>query len=119
MQAIEPWTIRLGADERIDVARHPLYLVGYGPGPRWENAKARREQTGWGAHATFMDALADQGVVLLGGPLDERRALLAMQHEDENGLREQLAADPWYDGVLTIEYIEPWALWLHRPNAST
>ena len=116
--AIEPWTIWLGADERIDSAQHQLYLVAYRPGPRWEDSKPRREQTGWDAHAAFMGELAEQGVVLLGGPLDEHRALLVMQHQDEDGLREQLVADPWRGGVLTIEYIEPWALWLHQPKAS-
>jgi uncharacterized protein YciI len=118
--AIEPWTIWLGGDERINPAHDTtLYLVAYRPGPRWENTKPRREQAGWDAHAAFMDALAKRGVVILGGPLDEHRALLVMQHEDEDGLHEQLAADPWYDDVLTIEYIESWTLWLHHPKAGT
>jgi uncharacterized protein YciI len=117
--AIEPWTIWLGVDERIDTALDTtLYLVAYGPGPRWDATQPRREQTGWDAHATFMDALLERGVALLGGPIDAQRALLVMQHDDKDGLRTQLALDPWYDGVLTIEYIEPWTLWLHRPRAA-
>jgi uncharacterized protein YciI len=114
---IEPWTIWVGADERIDAASDTsLYLVAYGPGPRWDATRPRREQTGWDAHATFMDALAERGVALLGGPVDGQRALFVMEHEDEDGLRSQLAADPWYDNVLAIEAIESWTIWLHRPR---
>jgi uncharacterized protein YciI len=116
-EALEPWTIWLGADERIDSGRETtLYLVAYRPGPLWDAGRTRREQTGWDAHAAFMDALAERGVALLGGPVDGRRALLVMEHKDEDGLRTQLADDPWYDGVLTIENIEPWTIWLHRPR---
>jgi uncharacterized protein YciI len=114
---IEPWTIWLGTDEHIDAARDTtLYLVAYGPGPRWDAARPRREQAGWHAHARFIDALVQRGVALLGGPVDGQRALLVMQHEDADRLRTQLAADPWYDGVLAIEHIEPWTIWLHRPR---
>jgi len=118
--SIEPWTIWLGDDERIPADQSgSLYLVAYAPGPRWEHPKPRRGQAGWDAHAKFMDALTEQRVVLLGGPLDEHRALLVMQHEHEDDLRAQLATDLWYDGVLRIKYIEPWTLWLHRSQAST
>jgi uncharacterized protein YciI len=110
--AIEPWTIWLGGDERIYAARAALHLVTWRPGPRWDYVKPRREQPRWDAHAAFMDALTDQGTVVLGGPLDEHRALLVMQDDDESSLRAQLAADPWYDDVLAIDSIEPWALWL-------
>ncbi len=111
--ALDPWTTWLGGEERLAAARHQLYLVAYAPGPRWADDKARREQAGWEAHAAFMDKLVAQAMVLFGGPLDGRRALLVMQHHDRHGLREQLAGDPWYESVLTIEDIEPWSLWLH------
>lgn len=109
--AVEPWAIWLGGDERIDMS-HDHYLVAYGPGPDWDPTKERREQHGWDAHAEFMDALVDQGVVAVGGPLDERRALLVMQHDDEQTLRTLLDQDPWVNRVLAIERIEPWTFWL-------
>ena len=111
--AIEPWTIRLGGDARIDRMRaSPLHLVAYVPGPQWNDAKPRREQEGWDAHAAFMDSLTEEGVIIQGGPLNERRALLVMQLDDEPAVRRELAADPWHDSVLAIEYVEPWTLWL-------
>ena len=113
--AVEPWTILLGADERVTGARNQsLYLVGYGPGPHWDDRRRRREQPGWNAHGAFMDGLTEQGRVVVGGPIDERRALVVTQFDDLATLHRQLAADPWHDGVLTIEYAEPWMLWL-RP----
>ena len=30
-----------------------------------------REQAGWDAHAAFMDSLAEEGTVILGGPVGE------------------------------------------------
>jgi uncharacterized protein YciI len=118
--SVQPWTIWLGADERLEtIGSFPLYLVAYGPGPDWQDSKPRREQADWTAHAKFIDSLVDQGVVILGGPLDERRALLVMQQADEALLRAQLADDPWYDRILIIEHIAGWALWLPpRPHAS-
>jgi hypothetical protein len=37
------------------------------PGPPWDFRKSMREQADWGAHAEFMDALAEEGFVVLGG----------------------------------------------------
>ena len=108
---VDPWTIWLGDDRNVDASR-ALYLVAYGPGSAWEPAKPRREQDGWDAHAEFIDALVDEGTVVIGGPLDEQRALLVMQRDDEAGLRARILEDPWADSVLTIESIERWTLWL-------
>src|SRR5579859_8070122 len=113
--AIESWATWLGGDDRLDPSR-PLYLVGYGPGPNWDPTKPRREQEGWDTHARFMDAL-DEGVVIVGGPLDERRAMLVMRDDDEQSLRSRIDEDPWVGDVLTVERVEQWSLWLPpRPH---
>lgn len=109
--AVQPWTIWLGDDERIDPLG-PLYLVTYGPGPDWNPDRPRREQSGWDAHARFLDGLCDQRIVCVGGPLDERRALLVMRHDDEIALRARLEQDPWVGSILVIEAFEAWTLWL-------
>jgi hypothetical protein len=55
----------------------------------------------------FMDALADEHFVILGGPLrySKHRALLILDAPNEIVLRKRLAEDPWMrTGVLhTIE----------------
>jgi uncharacterized protein YciI len=91
------------------------FLVKHVPGAAWDRSRSRREQAGWDEHAAFMDALTDEGVILLGGPVgtgDGDYALLVMAAENETELRRRLAADPWADSMLAIESVEPWVVWL-------
>jgi uncharacterized protein YciI len=66
-----------------------------------------------------MDALTEEGFVVLGGPVgdvDTGRALLVVRAASEEAVRERLAADPWPETLLTIESVEPWTVWLRsRP----
>ena len=66
------------------------YLVREGHGPAWDEARSRREQDGWDEHARFMDALVEDGVVVLGGPVGEDLdgdALLLLDLESEADVR--------------------------------
>lgn len=83
-------------------------------GPQWDPSRQIREQDGWDEHAAFMDKLVDEGFVILGGPVsDGAAALLVIEAADESAVRRRLAADPWAPaGLLGIEMVEPWALWL-------
>jgi hypothetical protein len=78
------------------------------------------EQSGWPAHAAFMDALVAAGFVVLGGPLaGERRVVLAVEAGSESVVRDTLARDPWSRTHLQIDAIEPWTIRLdgrHRPG---
>jgi hypothetical protein len=79
----------------------------------WDDARGLREQDGWDEHAAFMDALVDDGFVVLGGPLgDGSRVLLAVLAEDEDAIRARFAADPWHPAWLRIASIEPWTILL-------
>ena len=91
-------------------------------GERWDWSRGFREQEGWDEHAVYMDALAEDGFVVLGGPLDERNVLLVVEAESEEAIRDRLAADPWIgSGMLAIERIRPWTVLLrraaHRPES--
>jgi uncharacterized protein YciI len=91
------------------------YLVRLARGPAWDHARRRREQDGWDEHAAFMDVLAAEGVVVLGGPVGEgdgEDALLVVDAESEAAVRARLAEDPWAGEVLTIASVEPWSVWL-------
>jgi hypothetical protein len=69
------------------------------------------EQPGWTAHAEFMDALVDDGFVILGGPLaDEHRVVLAVESESEASVRETLGRDPWSGSHLVIDTIDSWTI---------
>jgi uncharacterized protein YciI len=91
------------------------FLVEQAKGPAWDHGKPRRGQAGWDAHAEFVDALADDGFVVLGGPIGEGdgdNALLVVAAESESAIRARLAEDPWSDDMLTIESVRPWSVWV-------
>jgi hypothetical protein len=91
------------------------YLVEQAKGPAWDHSRERREQAGWDEHAAFMDALVDDGFVILGGPIgagDGENTLLIVDAEAESAARSRLADDPWFERILTVESIRPWSVWL-------
>jgi uncharacterized protein YciI len=97
------------------------YLVERGKGPAWDHSRPRREQAGWDEHAAFMDALVDEGFVVLGGPIgdgDGENTLLVIDGEDEAQVRARLAEDPWPQDLLTIESVRPWSVWLRGTTAA-
>ena len=80
-------------------------------GPAWDPAVPLEQQSGWDAHAAFMDALVDDGFVLLGGPLaDEVRVVLAVEAPTEDAVRATLARDPWHGSHLVIDAVDAWTI---------
>ena len=45
------------------------FAVRRARGPAWNAARPMREQALWQEHADFMNALATEGFVVLGGPI--------------------------------------------------
>jgi uncharacterized protein YciI len=90
------------------------YAVTEKQGTNWDPSRVRREQDKWDEHAAFMDALVEDGFVLLGGPLgDGDEVLLIVRAENEAEIEARLAEDPWLPmGVLRIARIERWQIWL-------
>ncbi|HEY7432413.1 MAG TPA: YciI family protein [Streptosporangiaceae bacterium] len=91
------------------------FLVTQARGPTYDPSRARREQAGWTEHAAFMDALAEEGVIVLGGPvgdLNEDDVLLVMDVASEAEVRVRLAGDPWSETILVIKEVQPWSVWL-------
>ncbi|HEX8802853.1 MAG TPA: hypothetical protein VF743_01630 [Acidimicrobiales bacterium] len=88
-------------------------------GPEWDPGRAMEEQSGWGAHAAFMDRLVDDGVVVLGGPLsDGVRVVLAVEAGSADAVRATLAADPWSGSHLVVDAVEPWTIRLDGRHRS-
>lgn len=80
-------------------------------GPEWQHSRPLEEQSGWEEHAAFMDALVEQGFIVLGGPLaDEERVAHVVEAESEEAIRETLARDPWSDTHLVLDTIDPWTI---------
>ena len=77
-------------------------------GPEWDRSRPLEGQSGWEEHAAFMDALVDDGFVVLGGPLaDEERVGHAIEADSEEAIRATLARDPWSESHLRIGSIDP------------
>jgi len=83
-------------------------------GPQWDPSRGIRAQAGFPEHAAFMDALVEDGFVLLGGPLDGgRSALLAVNAASEQAIRDRMADDPWAPAqLLRVGAVQRWELWL-------
>jgi uncharacterized protein YciI len=90
-------------------------VIVHRAGPEWDASKPLEEQSGWTEHAAFMDALVDEGFIVLGGPLaDEQRVAHAVQAASQDEIRATLARDPWSDTHLVIDTIDPWTIRLGR-----
>ena len=85
-------------------------------GPAWTDGKGAFEQPDVDKHAAFMNALADEGIVLFAGPLagsehGRIRALLIVNADSEAVILDRLAADPWAQAQrLVTTSVEPWNL---------
>ncbi|HET7264671.1 MAG TPA: hypothetical protein VFL28_08375 [bacterium] len=89
------------------------------PGPVWDRSRPMRRQDGWDAHASFMDALADEGFIVLGGPVgDGLRFLFLVKAESEAAIESRFAEDPWVPAqMLRLVRIEAWEILLGRSRA--
>ena len=83
-------------------------------GSRWDPKRPVREQDHWDDHARFMDALFDQGVVVLGGPFaDESGALVIFEAESPQAVREIYRNDPWTrHDILVVGCAKEWTIFL-------
>jgi uncharacterized protein YciI len=95
-----------------------FHVVRLRSGPEWDRSEPLEEQSGWPAHASFMDELVAAGFVVLGGPLaDEHRVVLAVEAESEDVVHAVLARDPWSETHLRTDTVEPWTIRLDaRPG---
>jgi uncharacterized protein YciI len=94
------------------------FLAISSAGPNSDPSKGTREQPFWDEHAAFIDKFVDDGFILMGGPLVDERgmphgALLILNAEDENEVREKLKNDPWArHGILKLESVKRWQIFI-------
>jgi uncharacterized protein YciI len=95
-----------------------LYLVRVERGGPWDWSRDMREQELWTEHAHFMNALVDDGFILLGGPVEgDREAFHVVDAGSDEELRERFAEDPWaLNGMLTVTSVERWTILLSPEN---
>jgi hypothetical protein len=93
-----------------------LFAVLRAHGSAWKHGQPLEAQEGWLAHADFMDGMAAEGFIVLGGPLGADEALLIIRAKDEGDVRARLRADPWGEEMLKLAWIAPWTIRLGRAN---
>ena len=81
-------------------------------GPGWKDSRPLEGQDDWAGHASFMNALAKEGFVILGGPLEGASdVLLIVRATSADEIRSRLAEDPWtIRDLLRVTRISPWTL---------
>jgi len=90
------------------------FLAFSSAGPNRDFSKDTRRQPFWDEHATFIDQLVADGLILMGGPLvDEGGSLLIVNAENESEVREKMKNDPWFThGILKLESIKRWQIFI-------
>ena len=90
------------------------YAVIRNHGENWNSTLPMRQQVQWGEHARFMDALVDDGFIVLGGLIGEgQTTLLIIRAGSEAEIRSRMAEDPWaHLGLLSITRIDRWEILL-------
>ncbi len=86
-------------------------------GPAWDSSRPLREQAEWDEHARFMDALFDEGFLVMAGPLGdgtpEHRVLLIFDADSLSAIDARLAEDIWTEtGTLSTVSLERWSVLL-------
>jgi len=93
-------------------AQQPIFVVIRTRGPAWQESQPLEGQADWAAHASFMDALAEEGCVIFAGPLQGTSdALIVMRASSPDEVRSRLATDPWTTSdLLRTTRVAAWTL---------
>lgn len=93
-----------------------LFVVISTAGPNRDLSKGAREQAHWNEHEPFIDALVDNGFIMMGGPLpDEGGGMLIVRADSEDAVRKTMDADPWYKHrILDLVAIKRWEIFIDR-----
>jgi len=78
----------------------------------WQDSLPLEKQRDWNAHAQFMDGLHEEGLIVLGGPLEGTPdVLLIVRAESAEEIYGVLAKDPWTElELLRLKSVSPWML---------
>ena len=90
------------------------FITIFNPGTNWVAGKTSREQPYWTEHAAFMDALFEDGTVIMGGPFaDYSNILVIVEAADENAVHELFRQDPFIvQGILHLSSVHEWLIFL-------
>jgi len=90
------------------------FVLFFTPGIAWIAGKTSREQPYWTEHAAFMDALFEDGIVIMGGPFaDYSSILVVLEASNESEVRELFKRDPFVvQEILYLSSVHEWLVFL-------
>jgi uncharacterized protein YciI len=94
--------------------RKQRIIVRVKAGPKWADGGPPEAQPGWDEHATFVDALVDQGTFVMGGPLsDYSGSLVILEGITRDEARALMDEDPFVqNGVFVVEDVADWTVYV-------
>jgi len=100
------------------------FAVTRGRGPAWDASLPMKEQKKWAEHAAFMNRLAEEGFVVLGGPIGDEaklgfsRVLFVVNADSKRTIEMRIQAAPWTRMGILRTTIEPWEILLGKERLS-
>ena len=107
-----------GRGASLSLVMRELFLVYQEHGGPWDWSREIREQALFDEHARFIDDLVEEGVLVLGGPIDEKDVLLVVDAATADEAQAHFADDPWIKNrMVTITAIRPWQVWMESRSS--
>lgn len=90
------------------------FMILWEPGSAWVAGRTVREQPYWDEHASFMDQLFENGMVVLGGPFaDGTGSLVVVEAESEQEVADLASSDPFvFHDIFALKGLKQWQLFL-------
>jgi uncharacterized protein len=90
------------------------FAIFFTPGTAWIAGKTSREQPYWTEHAAFMDALLEDGIVIMGGPFaDYSSIMVILAASDEGEARDLFRRDPFVvQRIFHLSSVHEWLVFL-------
>lgn len=106
------WRATLSSQQKLRNKMKELFAVILRHGTAWQASRSLEEQEDWEAHRCFMNALEEEGFVMLGGPLEGTdEVLLILRATIPEEIVDRLSADPWHRrDLLRVSRVTPWEL---------
>jgi uncharacterized protein YciI len=93
-------------------------LVVFNAGPAWQSGPPE-DQSGWDAHADWVDDLIAKGTFVMGGPLsDNSGSVSLLEGLTAAEAEELLATDPFVaNGVFVLDSVRDWTVYVDELSA--
>lgn len=117
--SVAPWELYVDSrnftDRKTGADIEKYFLVERHFGHKWNHSLPIRSQSEWESHAAFMDSLASNGLILLGGPIkNSSKVLLIVRGMEMLDVLKNLSEDPWKaTGLIEEIAIVQWEVMLN------